>query len=319
MLRTSGLPACPPLARTTALRARMRIVVARLFDVAVLPEAAHQLTGLRVHARRILGLDADDTARERLLAHEVGEFAEQHELHALLARRELERARQCSAVRDGTLLHEAARDVHLHGCEGARALAVGDAGILGRDRAGLDVGLVAEHQEAHGAARTRHAAAFVRAVDAAEAHVVVHQELARRAAVLGPRAHQLALVVAIRRLAAAVQDRPVRDVGEQQIDAVVELLGRLDGRARDEPFLVALAFLIAELERIAAAQRDERAAVQHAAAEIEVLIDDEHGGAEIAGPDRGREPGAAAAGDDDVEVVIPGGRAALAIGAARFE
>src|SRR5687767_7498623 len=67
---------------------------ARLLDVAVLPEAAHQLAGLGMHARRVRRLDADDAARERLLAHELREFAEQHELHTFLARRELERARQ---------------------------------------------------------------------------------------------------------------------------------------------------------------------------------------------------------------------------------
>ena len=56
--------------------------------------------------------------------------------------------RQRDAVATAPGADEAARDVHLHGRERARALAVGDAGILGRDRAGLDVGLVAEHQEA---------------------------------------------------------------------------------------------------------------------------------------------------------------------------
>ncbi len=59
--------------------------------------------------------------------------------------------------------------------------------------------------------------------------------------------------------------------------------------------------------------------MQHAAAEIEVLVDDEHARAKIARADRGREARAAAAGDDDVDVVIPRGGAALAFRAAGIE
>src|SRR5687767_9528897 len=106
----------------------------------------------------------------------------------------------------------------------------------------------------------------MRAVDAAEAHVVVHEELTCRSAVLGPCAYHLALVVTVRRFAGTVHDRPIGDIREQEVDAVVELLGRLDGRARDETLFVALAFAVPKLQRIAAAERDERAAVDHAAA-----------------------------------------------------
>ena len=57
--------------------------------------------------------------------------------------------------------------------------------------------------------------------------------------------------------------------------------------------------------------------MQHASAEIEVLVDDEHRGAEIAGANRGREARAPAARDDDVDVVVPAGRGggALRLGA----
>jgi hypothetical protein len=127
--------------------------LAPLVDVAVLPEALHELTCVRMIARRVLRLNADDAARERLFANEVRELAEQHELHALLARRELERARERRAVRHGTIRDETARDVHLHGCERARPLAIRDAGVLGRDRPGLDVRLVAEHEKTDRAAR----------------------------------------------------------------------------------------------------------------------------------------------------------------------
>ncbi len=51
--------------------------------------------------------------------------------------------------------------------------------------------------------------------------------------------------------------------------------------------------------------------MQHATAEIEVLIDDQNGGAEIARANRGREARATAAGDDDVDVVVPANAARL--------
>src|SRR5690606_14333850 len=164
-----------------------------LVDVAVLPVALETLTGLRIEARRIVRLDAEHAAGERLFADQLVEVAVQHELHALLACRELERARERDAVADRARPDEARRDVHLHRRERARALRIREARILRRDRAGLDIGLVAEHQEADAPARARHAAARVRAVDAREAHVILHQELARRRTVLGPRAHHLGL------------------------------------------------------------------------------------------------------------------------------
>ena len=65
--------------------------LAPLVDVPVLPVAPQQLPGLGVVPRRVVGPDADHPARERLLADEVREAAVQHELDALLARRELQR------------------------------------------------------------------------------------------------------------------------------------------------------------------------------------------------------------------------------------
>src|SRR5690606_17692145 len=156
---------------------------------------------------------------------------------------------------DRTGTYEARRDVHLHRRERARPLGIREARVLRRDRAGLDVGLVAEHQETDAAPSARHAAAGMRAVDAREADVVLHQELAGRRTVLGPRAHHLGLVVAVRRRAFAIDDRPIRDVLEQELDAVVELLRVFNRRHRDETFRVAFALHVAELHRIAAAQR----------------------------------------------------------------
>src|SRR5690606_6360753 len=238
--------------------------LAALVDVAVLPIALEALARLRIEARRIVRLDADHAARELLLAYELDEAAVQHELDALLAGRKLERPRQGHAVADGAGADEPRRDVHLHGRERARALGIGETRVLRGDRAGLDVRLVAEHQEADAAPRARHAAARMRAVDAREADIVLHQELASRGTVLGPRPDHLRLVVPVRRRAAAVDDRPISDVLEQQLDVVVELLGSLDRLHRDEAFRIALAPHVPKLNRVAAAERDERAAVQHA-------------------------------------------------------
>ena len=45
--------------------------------------------------------------------------------------------------------------------------------------------------------------------------------------------------------------------------------------------------------------------MQHPAAEIEVLIDDEHAGTEVAGANGRRDPGTAATGDDHIDLVVP--------------
>ena len=81
--------------------------------------------------------------------------------------------------------------------------------------------------------------------------------------------------------------------------------GLCSGGDRDEPFLVALPGDVPQLERIAAAERDLAAAVQHLAADVEVLIDDDHGQAGIARPNGARQPGAPCADDDDVRLVVP--------------
>src|SRR5690606_6592823 len=78
-----------------------------LVDVAVLPIAFEAPPRLRIEARRVMRLDAQNAARERLLADQLVEVAVQHELNALLARRELERSRERDAVADRTGTYEA--------------------------------------------------------------------------------------------------------------------------------------------------------------------------------------------------------------------
>ena len=109
--------------------------LALLVDVAVLPEALHELAGLGMTARRIARFDAENSAGGRLLAHELVERTVQHELDALLARRELERPRERGAVAERAGADDAARVVHLHGRERARALGISLARVFGRDRA----------------------------------------------------------------------------------------------------------------------------------------------------------------------------------------
>ena len=92
---------------------------------------------------------------------------------------------------------------------------------------------------------------------------------------------------------------------------------------RDAPLGVALAAHVALLHGIAGAERHERAAVQHSAADVEGGLDDEHVGAEIARANRRREPRATGADDEDVAFVVPADLAAsawiLRFGTARAE
>src|SRR5690606_8256410 len=149
---------------------------AALVDVAVLPVALQQLACLGVAARRIARRDADNAAARRLLAHELVEAAIEHEAHTLLARRELERPRERGTVAERTGADHARAVVHLYGRERARTLGILAARILERDGAGLHVGLIADDEETNGTACARHTAARVRAVDAREPHVVIHEE-----------------------------------------------------------------------------------------------------------------------------------------------
>ena len=103
----------------------------------------------------------------------------------------------------------------------------------------------------------------------------------------------------------AIDDRPVGEVGEQQLDVVVELCWVLDDVDRNAALGIALAAHVALLHGIAGAERHERAAVQHSAADIEGGLDDEHVGAEIACTNRRRKPGATGADYEDVAFVIP--------------
>src|SRR5215216_98270 len=75
-------------------------------------------------------------------------------------------------------------------------------------------------------------------VDAREANVIVHQELPGPVAVVSPGTMHLAVIVAIRGMAAHVEDRPVGDVPEQKIGILLQLLRLVQGGDLDETLLV---------------------------------------------------------------------------------
>ena len=62
-----------------------------LVNIAVLPIALHELTGLGVLPRRIVRRDSQNPAREGVLTHDLVETTVKHELDTLLPCRELQR------------------------------------------------------------------------------------------------------------------------------------------------------------------------------------------------------------------------------------
>src|SRR4051812_1326492 len=92
----------------------------------------------------------------------------------------------------------------------------------------------------------------MRAGDAREADVIVHQELPGAVAVVSPRTMHIAVVVAIRGVAADVEDRPVGNIPEQKIGILLQLLRLVQRSDLDEALLVALSGDVSQLARIAA-------------------------------------------------------------------
>src|SRR5688572_29367834 len=75
--------------------------------------------------------------------------------------------------------------------------------------------------------------------------------------------------------------------------------------SRDEPLRVALACDVPQLKRIATAKRDRCATVQHLAAGVEVLIDDDHGRPQVPCANGGGQPSAPCADHNDIRLVVP--------------
>src|SRR6266699_681182 len=102
-----------------------------------------------------------------------------------------------------------------HGIEGRMALPCEISPILLRYRACFDVGLVGELHHGPGGPGAGHPSALMGAVDPREADIVVHHELPGLGSVVSPGTVKLTVVVAVRRDAARVDDRPVGHVPEE--------------------------------------------------------------------------------------------------------
>jgi hypothetical protein len=74
---------------------------------------------------------------------------------------------------------------------------------------------------------------------------------------------------------------------------------------RNESFLVAFAFNVAQLNWIATAKRNLSAAVNHLAAQIEILVNDDDRRAKVPRTNGGGQPGGACSDDDYIGLVVP--------------
>src|SRR5262249_3771175 len=87
-----------------------------------------------------------------------------------------------------------------------------------------------------------------------------------------------------------------------------QFLHRLASWRGDEPFFVMFAGDVTQLQRIAPAKRNLSAAVQHLAADIEILVDDDHRRAKITRANGRGQAGTSSSDDDDVCFVVPSNR-----------
>ena len=307
MLRNCGLAPWPPAPMTIALRARMVQRLCAVLDVAVLPEALETRARLRVESRRIAGSDTQHPSRELLFPDDLVHVTVQDEPDTFFTCAVLQAPRERSAVGArpragdlGAVLHQARRKV-------ARTDAP-DAGVLPRDGSPLDVSRLALHEQGRGASGSRHPAIAVRAGYPCHADVVRHQEFPGGVAVVGIGAMEVAFVVPVGRLRRGVHHRPVGMIPEQEVGILGELRRRVRWRGGDETLRIALASDVPELQGISAAKRNPSPTVQHLAADVEVLIDDNHGCAQVARPDGGGQAGAPCADDYDVRLVMPTNR-----------
>src|SRR5881296_3120586 len=94
-------------------------------------------------------------------------------------------------------------------------------------------------------------------------------------------------------------------VPEQEVCILSQFLHRLPPWRRDESLPVVFAGDVPQLEWISSAKRNLSAAMQHLAAKIEVLIDDDHGRAKVPRPNGSGQAGASSSDDDDIGLVVP--------------
>src|SRR5437879_10274308 len=116
---------------------------------------------------------------------------------------------------------------------------------------------------------------------------------------------EVAFVVSVGCLGRSVHNRPIGMVSEQQVRILGQFLHRLPPWSRNEPFLVAFAFNVAQLDWIPTSKRNLSAAMQHLAAEVEVLVDDDHGGPKVTRTNGSGQAGASSSDDDDIRLIVP--------------
>src|SRR5947208_943990 len=275
-----------------------------IVDVAVLPEALQTSSGLRIEPRRIAGPDTHNAARELLLANNLVHVAVEDEPHTFFTSGKFQAPGKCRAVCARAFAGDEASVFHHTWREVTRAY-LRDSGILFRDRSLLDVRSGAFHQEGHSPPRARHSAIAVGSEYPAKADVIRHEEFSSGGAVVGVGPRKIAFVVSVGCLGRGIHDRPIRMVSEQEVLILSQFLHRLPPWRRDESLWIVFAGDVPQLKWIPAAKRNLSAAMQHLAAWVEVLIDDDYGHAEIPGPNGGRQPGAPCSDDHDVRFVVP--------------
>ena len=114
------------------------------------------------------------------------------------------------------------------------------------------------------------------------------QPFVGRSGVIGEGADDFAVVVAVIGEAVGFDDRPVGEVGEQDVGRIVD----------------AVLFLGAG----AAAQIHVAAAENGVAADVVIGVDQDHGGAILSGLNRGGQAGGAGSDDHDVRFAVPAAR-----------
>src|SRR5213593_2007623 len=275
-----------------------------IIDVAVLPEAFQTSSGLRIEPRRIAGPDTHNAARELLLANNLVHVAVEYEPHTFLTSGKLQAPGKCRAVCARAFAGDEASVLHHTWREVTRAY-LRDSGILFRDRSLLDVRRGAFHQEGYSPPRARHSAIAVRSEYPAKADVIRHEEFSSGGAVVGVGPMKIAFVVSVGCLGRRVHNRPIGMVSEQEVRILSQFLQRLPPWRCDKSLPVILAGNVPQLKGIPTAKRNLPAAVQHLAAQVEVLVDDDHRRAKVPRTNGGGQPGAPSSDDDDIGLVVP--------------
>jgi hypothetical protein len=115
---------------------------------------------------------------------------------------------------------------------------------------------------------------------------------------------QLAVVVAVPGDPCGVDNRPIRHISKETVGVIFQIFG-LDERG-GQPQAFGIGYRpIPFLYGVAAAKRCPAAAMHQLPANVEVLVDDDHGRAQVPRPDGGMQPHTPRPKDNHVGFVIP--------------